>query len=184
MKKEKKKDKSDEEVKFPFEFKSGGLFGGLFQGLGNLIELADKIKEEGGVIQKEGEFTVPGQKDMKGVFGFTVRTMAGAGGTTKPVVEAFGNIKKTPKGPVVEEAREPIVDVFEDGDTVQIVSELPGVSENEIHYEVHGDVVSLSTTGKRKYSKEILLKTSVESEGAQMSYKNGMLELKLKKKVK
>lgn len=176
MKKEKKEEAA-------FEFGAKGLLGGLFKGLGNLIDLADKVTKEGGVVEKSGEFNVPGEKEMKGVYGFTIRTMTGPGGTRRPVVQPFGNIKKTPKGPVVEETREPIIDLFEEGDTIQIVAELPGISEQEIKYEVHGDVVSLSTTGKRKYSKEILLKTPVEEGNAQASYKNGMFELKLKKKI-
>lgn len=159
-----------------------GLLGGLFKGLGSLIDLADKVTKEGGVLEKSGEFNVPGEKEMKGVYGFTIRTMTGPGGTSRPVIQPFGNIKKTPKGPVVEETREPIVDLFEEGDTIQIVAELPGVTEQEIHYEVHGDVVALSTTGKRKYNKEILLKNPVEENGASLNYRNGMMELKLRKK--
>lgn len=160
-----------------------GLLGGLFKGLENLIDLADKVTKEGGIIEKQGEFKIPGEKEMKGVYGFTVRTMAGPGGTSRPVIQPFGNIKKTPKGPVVEETREPIIDLFEEGESIQIVAELPGVTESEIHYEVHGDVVSLSTTGKRKYNKEILLKCPVEANSACLSYRNGMMELKLKKKT-
>ncbi|MBI5300070.1 MAG: Hsp20/alpha crystallin family protein [Deltaproteobacteria bacterium] len=160
-----------------------GLLGGLFKGLGSLIDLADKVSKEGGVLEKSGEFNVPGEKEAKGVYGFTIRTMAGPGGTRRPIIQPFGNIKKTPKGPVVEETREPIIDIFEEGNTIQIVAELPGVTEQEIHYEVHGDVVALSTTGKRKYNKEILLKSPVEENNAQFSYRNGMMELKLKKKI-
>jgi len=119
---------------------------------------------------------------MKGVYGFTIRTMVGPSGERRPIVQPFGNIKRTPKGPVVEETREPIIDIFEEGDIVQIVAELPGVTEQEIHYEIHGDVITLSTSGKRKYYKEILLKSPVEEGSAQASYKNGMFELKLKRK--
>lgn len=184
MKEEKKKGK-DKQAKeeAPFEFGAGGFLGGLFKGLGQLIDLADKVSQEGGVIQRQGEFGVPGQKEMKGVYGFTIRTMVGPGGERRPVVQPFGNIKKTPKGPVVEETREPIIDVFEEGDIVQIVAELPGVTEQEIHYEVHEDVVTMYTSGKRKYNKEILLKHPVVGGSGQASYKNGMFELKLKKKL-
>ncbi|MDI6807473.1 MAG: gas vesicle protein GvpH [Candidatus Eisenbacteria bacterium] len=161
---------------------AGGFLGGLFKGLGDLIDLADKVSQEGGTIQKQGEFRIPGQKDAKGVFGFTVRSMAGPGGERRPIVEPFGNIKRTQEGPVVEETREPIVDVFEEKDAVQIVAELPGVTEQEIHCEVHGDVVALSTSGKRKYNKEILLKDPVEEKPTKVSYRNGMFELKLKKR--
>lgn len=160
-----------------------GFLGGLFKGLGDLIDLADKVTKEGGTMERSGEFRVPGEKEVKGVYGFTVRTMVGPQGERKPVVEPFGNIKKTPKGPVVEEVREPIIDVFEEKEAVQIVAELPGVAQDDIQCEIHGDVVTLSTTGKRKYQKEILLKSPVDENSAQKNYRNGMFELKLKRKV-
>ena len=62
-------------------------FGGLFKGLGNLIDLAAKLREEG--VEKSGEVRgLP--KDAKGVYGFSIRTLA-----AKPVIESFGNIRKT-----------------------------------------------------------------------------------------
>lgn len=155
------------------EKKQENFLGGLFKGLGQLIELADKVS-------KQGEFSIPGQKDLKGVYGFTIRTLVGANGESQPVIQPFGNIKKTPQGPIVEEEREPIIDVFDAKKTIQVVAELPGVTEQDIHYEIHGDVLLLSTTGTRKYYKEILLKHPV-AEKAEVKYKNGMLELKLKK---
>lgn len=176
------KRKSEEKPEVGIDIGSKGLLGGFFKGLSTLIDLADKVSKEGGQIEKTGEFAVKGQKDMTGVYGFSIRTMMGPGGTRRPVVQPFGNIKKTPQGPVVEETREPIIDVFEAGDTVEIVAELPGVSESEIHYEVHGDVVTLSTTGKRRYNKEILLKAAVDDGSGQVGYRNGMFELKLRKK--
>lgn len=167
-----------------FEFRGGGFLGGLFKGLEKLIDLADKVSEEGGAIRREGEFHLPGQKDVKGVYGFTIRTMVGPSGQRRPVIQPFGNVKKTPKGPVVEETREPIVDLFEENDFIRIVAELPGVTEKEIDYEVHGDVVVLQATGERKYNKEILLPQPVEEKTAQGVYRNGMFELLLRKKQK
>ncbi|MEK7219618.1 MAG: hypothetical protein AAB253_00365, partial [candidate division NC10 bacterium] len=41
-------------------------------------------------------------------------------------------------GPIVEEAREPLVDVFDEGEFVRLVAELPGVPDAEIIAEVQG----------------------------------------------
>jgi len=69
-------------------------FGGLLKGLGDLVDLASKLKAEE-EIKKTGEIKgLP--KNMRGVYGFNIRTLAG-----KPVIETFGNIKETEKGPVV-----------------------------------------------------------------------------------
>ena len=89
--------------------------GGLLKGIENLVDLAAKLKEAGGEIKKEGEIDLSRLKEgMKGVYGFSIKTAVGG----KPVVETFGNIKKTPEGPVVEEEREPLIDVFDEGDEI------------------------------------------------------------------
>jgi HSP20 family protein len=122
-------------------------FGGLFKGLGNLIDLTSKLSEEG--YRRRGEIRgLP--RGAKGVYGFSIRTLAG-----KPVIESFGNIRETAKGPVVEEVREPMVDVFDEKDRILVIAELPGVSENEIKIEVAGDILNLAASDRdRKYAKE------------------------------
>lgn len=186
-----KKEEAAEEDATP-EIDLGGIFkglglGGLINGLSGLVEKASELAEKGEALSKSGEFRVGGippgvrgGKDVKGVYGFTVRTMAGG----KPKVQTFGNIKKTPKGPVVEEIREPIVDVFEEGDTIRAIAELPGIQEADVHIEVKGDMLTLSAEGKRKYHKEVLLSAVVDEENITSSYENGILEIVLQKKGK
>ena len=149
-------------------------FGGLFKGLGNLIDLASKLSEEG--VERSGEIRgLP--KGAKGVYGFSIRTLAG-----KPVIESFGNIRETAKGPVVEEVREPMVDVFDEKDHILVIAELPGVSESEIKVEVAGDILNLTASDRdRKYAKEILLPSKVKPDSMKTSYKNGILEITLEK---
>lgn len=171
---EKKKDDKEKGTDF------GLGLGGIFEGLGNLIDSVSKIAREGkGTISKSGEIKGLGDK-VKGVYGFTVKTLAD--GESK--VESFGNIKKTPRGPTVEEEREPIIDVFDEKDHILVIAELPGVSEKDIKTELKGDILNISTQKKeRKYKKEILLPSRVEAEPTSSIYKNGILELKLKKQA-
>ena len=151
--------------------------GGLLRGLGDLITLAERLAEQGEqTTTGEREFTSPG--GARGVYGFSVRT--GIGGT--PTVERFGNVRDTTEGPVVSDTREPLVDVFDEGEEIVVVAEVPGVQEKDIHLEVNGDVLALSATGpKRKYEKEILLPAAVDPEGYRRSYQNGYLELRFTK---
>jgi len=115
---------------------------------------------------------------MKGVFGFSVKTAVGG----KPIVEPFGNIKKTPKGPTVEEEREPITDVFDEKEEIKVYAEMPGVNEGDIKLDLKGDILNISAqTSDRKYRKEILLPAKAKAETLTSSYKNGMLEIKIKK---
>lgn len=167
-----KKDKS--------EIKIDLGFGNLFKGIGNFIDLVSELAEKGeGVIEKTKEFTGEGAlKDLKGVYGFSVRT--GVGGS--PKVEPFGNIKKTKQGPVVEEVREPMIDVFDEKDSVRIIAELPGVEDKDIKVSLNEDILTIYAENKnRKYNKEILLSSKVKPDSLSHSYKNGILEINVSK---
>jgi HSP20 family protein len=115
---------------------------------------------------------------MKGVFGVSIKTAVGG----KPIVESFGNVKKTPKGPTVEEEREPLTDVFDEEKEIRIYAEMPGVRQQDIKLEIKEDILDISAqTGDRKYHKEILLPAKVKAETMTSSYNNGILEIKVKK---
>lgn len=173
---EEKKKREEEEAEVDFGIGKLG-FGGLLKGIGNFIDLVSKMAEEGKEeVSRTGEFKIKGMpgKEAKGVYGFTVKM--GIGGA--PTVEQFGNIRETAKGPVVEEVREPIVDVFDEEDKVLVIAELPGVEETNINLEVKGDVLTISAEDKdRKYSKEVLLPSAVDVDTMKTSYKSGILEI-------
>ena len=154
--------------------------GGIVDGIQKLLDVAAKLKDSGQLSQT-GEFSVPGLGDKgKGIFGFSIRTLAGGEGHGVKV-QPFGNMHKTKDGMTVEEDREPVVDVLEEGNQIRVIAELPGVSEGDVTYEVAGDVLTISTKGERRYHAEVLLPGPVETEGIESSHNNGVLELKLKK---
>jgi HSP20 family protein len=154
-------------------------FSDLFQGIGNLVDLVSKMEEEGtGQVQREGEVTSPGGR-VKAVYGLSVKTSLGG----KPIVESFGNVRKTPQGPIVEEERQPLVDIFDEKDHILVIAELPGVEEEQINTTVKGDVLTLSAaSGNRKYSKEVTLPQNVDTGTLKSKYKNGVLEIRMSKK--
>ena len=119
----------------------------------------------------------------KGVFGFSIRTMAdGPDGQPGGVrIRPFGNVRKSAEGLAVEEAREPVVDVFEEPDSIRVIAELPGVSAESIRHEVRGDILTIRTEGERCYSAEVLLPAAVKADKAVASYNNGIFELRLPK---
>jgi len=151
--------------------------GGLLNSLGGFLDLVSKLSEEGG-IQREGEISND-EKGVKAVYGFTVR----AGGGGKPRIEPFGNvIKKGGKGPVPSEDREPMVDVFDEEGHLLVVAEMPGVEESDIEFEVEDGTLRISARrADRKYSKQVKLPAPVTMEGAKSAYRNGVLEIELKK---
>jgi HSP20 family protein len=174
--------KKRKEKEWEIDFGIGKLsLGGLFEGIERLVDLATKLKEKGGEIRKEGEMDLSHLKEgMKGVFGFSIKTAVGG----KPIIEPFGNIKKTPRGPTVDEIREPITDVFDEGEEILILAEMPGVNQEDIKVDLKGDILGITAqTGDRKYHKEILLPAKIKSETLTFSYKNGILEIRIKKVI-
>ena len=172
MENDKNKEKKDEAA-----FEIFGL-GGLFKGIEKLVDLAGKLEEKGG-ISKEGEINFDHlKKGMKGVYGFTINTATGG----SPKVETFGNIKKTPEGPKVDEEREPITDVFDEKDEVVIIAEMPGIEESDIKTDLKEDILEISAKGKnRTYHKELLLPVKVVSQNMSHKFTNGILEIRIKK---
>jgi len=152
--------------------------GSIFRSVGGFLDLVSKLAEhEGGEFTRSGEVG-DDKKGVKAVYGFSVRV----GGSGQPLVEPFGNVKDDGRGAVVEEAREPMVDVFDEGDHLLLLAELPGVDVSDIQFEIKDDILNLTAArGERKYSKELLLPTPVLAQGAMSSYRNGVFELKLPK---
>lgn len=152
--------------------------GGLFKGISGLFDLVSEMVEEG-----KDEVTRSGEKDIlggkgKALYGFSVRM----GGGGRPIIESFGNVRPTPSGPVVAEVREPLADIFDEGDEVRVIAEIPGVDEKDIHVEIKDDILTLTAQGRdRKYEKEVLLPSPVKPQFKQ-SCRNGILELKLGKR--
>ena len=154
--------------------------GGIFKGLGEFVEKLGDLAEKGKELQKSGEIEELGKK-LSGVYGFSVK-FGGLGGDNVKV-EPFGNIHKDKKGEaVVDEVREPMVDIFEESDHTMIVAEMPGVEEKDIRIDLKDDILQISAeTREKKYHKEILLKESFTKDKMARTYKNGVLEIKLMK---
>lgn len=172
MEDDKKKDKKDEAA-----FELFGL-GGLFKGIEKLVELAGTLEEKGG-ISKEGEINLDQlKKGMKGVYGFTINTAVGG----SPHVETFGNIKKTPEGPKVDEEREPLTDIFDEKDEIVVIVEMPGIDEKDIKIDLKEDILEISAAStSRTYRKEILLPVKVLKSNLNQKFTNGILEIRIKK---
>ncbi len=166
---------------------SGGIeggveldFGGLFRGLGDVVDLVGKLAEAGEQqVERHGEFRVKGLGDQaRGVYGFSIRSGIG---DAEPRVEPFGNVHADQEGLVVDDVREPLVDLFDEGKKIVVTAELPGVQEKEIALRFEGDVVTIETLGERRYAKEVLLPAPVAPETQRLSYNNGVLEIRIDK---
>lgn len=153
--------------------------GGLFKGIEKIIDLAAELKEAGGEVKREGEVDLGHlKKGMKGIFGVSIKTAAGG----EPLVEPFGNIKRTSEGPAVEEEREPITDLFDEREEIIVMAEMPGINEKDIRLDLKDDILDIAAqSGDRKYRKEVLLPAKVKPETLTSSYKNGIMEVRIRK---
>jgi HSP20 family protein len=155
----------------------GAGLGGMLKGLGDLVEKLQELGETGKEWSKTGEIQ---GKDLKGIYGFTVKVGLGDD-KDKLKVEPFGNIRTDTKSgrTTVQEVREPVVDVFEEKDHVLVVAEMPGVGKDDVEISVEDDVLTLAAKrGDKKYRKEVLLPASFKREKMQVKCNNGVVEIK------
>ena len=132
----------------------------------------DYVKErklpDGSVVREWGPF----------VYGYSIKI----GPDGKPEIREFGNVKPSKFGPRVKEEREPLVDIVETDNEVQVVAELPGVEKEDIKLHGTEDSLVISVDNpQRKYYKEISLPAKVNVKEAKTQYKNGVLEIRLPK---
>lgn len=149
--------------------------GGIVRGLGDLIEKLNELSETGQELSQTGEL---GQgENVKGIYGFSVKV--GLGG--KPSIEPFGNLHRDTRSgrTVVQEVREPMVDVIEEEDHVLVLAEMPGISAEDVQVEVNDDLLTVVAEKKgKRYRKEILLPGNFQREKMLITCHNGVLEIK------
>jgi HSP20 family protein len=145
-------------------------------------QIQDIMDREFRELEREfEELAKSGKAKTYGPYVYGFRVTIGPDG--KPIVEEFGNVRTVKGRPTISEEREPLVDVIERNDEVKVIAEVPGVSKENIKVKVlNGEKLVIQATGEdRKYYKEIELPTKVDEKSAKASYKNGVLEVTLKK---
>jgi len=154
----------------------------IFKDMEKMME--EEWKEFASNVPKEyvRERKLPGGKKVREwgpfVYGYSVTV----GPDGKPVVREFGNVQPGRFGPQVKEEREPLIDVISTDGEVKVVAELPGVEKKDI--KLHGTEDSLTITvdtAEHKYFKEVKLPAKVKPKEAISNYKNGVLEVTLRK---
>lgn len=84
-----------------------------------------------------------------------------------------------------DERGDSLVDLFDEGDYLRIVIELSGVDEESIQLKVHHRELILSAQSpEKRYMERVSLPASVIPDITHQRYKNGILEVRLKKSMK
>ena len=118
------------------------------------------------------------------VYGYSVKI----GPNGKPIIREFGNMKPTQggkEGPALslQDQREPLVDIIDEGDQVRVLAELPGVDKDAIHLYVEEHTLTIKVESlERRYYKELSLPSEVVGSSSKSTYRNGVLETILKKR--
>jgi len=111
------------------------------------------------------------------VYGVNVRI----GPEGKPHIEQFGNVNVQERK--ISDEREPLVDVIEEKDVVRAIVELPGVPKEAIDLKTEDAKLTVHAHAPgQKFKKTIDLPAEVLSESSKATFKNGILEVVLKKK--
>jgi HSP20 family protein len=69
------------------------------------------------------------------------------------------------------------VDVYEEGDRVRLVADLPGVEKGDVSLQCDGATLTIEASGARQYSERVALPTRVDPHSAEASFHNGVLEV-------
>ena len=156
--------------------------GGVFRGLSDLLQIAVEIAESSDAVsaaaRREGAIGSP--KGLHAVYGVSVRV--GVHGA--PVVAPFGNVRQNErKEPVIDDEREPLVDVLDEGEYFLVVAELPGVGADRVSWDLRDRTLTLGASAdERRYFKKIQLLEPVEQQTAVSCYDNGVLQVKVWKR--
>ena len=111
------------------------------------------------------------------IYGFSLTQRPGE----EPDIQEFGNIHPSSHGFEIGE-RKPIIDVFESEDEVHVVAEMPGVDKEDIKLDATETSLEISAkTENTEYSEHVELPVSVHTDSAKASYKNGVLDVTLKR---
>ncbi len=125
---------------------------------------------ESGRIQEEGPF----------FYGFSMNQRPGE----EPEIREFGNIHPGRESIEIGE-RKPLVDVFDTDDTIHVVAEMPGIEKSDVELSVDGRNLEVyAARGDRRYNETVELPADVNENSAKATYKNGVLEVTLKKTPK
>lgn len=75
------------------------------------------------------------------------------------------------------ETKEPLIDIFENGELVHILAEFPEVGKEDLVLRATVHSLEIKVIGPSEYSEDIELPFRVDPKSATASYKNGVLEV-------
>jgi len=149
----------------------GDMFESFDEEIGEMRGRMDRILER----MLSGELT-EAQDPM--IYGVSMRVSSD--GT--PLIQEFGNARPAELADAEPPAREPLTDIREDVDKVTVIMELPGVEKKDIKVTAEDRYLDLEVdSSDKRYSKHLGLPCNVLPGSAKANYKNGVLEVVMRR---
>ena len=149
------------------------VFGGLDMEIDGLRERMDRLLER----MLSGELAEA--KDPL-IYGFSMRV--GPDGT--PLIQQFGSASPSEESFAEAPAREPLTDIREEAEKVTVIMELPGVDKKDIKVTAEDRSLELEVLSpERRFSKHLDLPCSVLPDSAKANYKNGVMEVVMRRRA-
>ena len=87
-----------------------------------------------------------------------------------------------PHMPSLIKEKPPLVDIFEEGDYLIVLAELPGIDEKDINIETDESTITITAENEtKKYLKIVRLPTHIKKGPIEFTHKNNILQVRLKK---
>jgi HSP20 family protein len=151
--------------------KSPADIGGIVGAVQGLVDRLTAVARAGAAV-KERTFSVGGDQ-ARMVFGYTLR-MGSDGVSAEPFGDVLPqNAKSAPAAP------QPIVDIYQDGDWVIVIAELPGADPGDVVCHAETTTLLIEAEGGRRYRKDLVLPVPVRPDSLTRSLRNGILEVRL-----
>ncbi len=149
----------------------GDMFESFDEEIAEMRDRMDRILER----MLSGELT-EAQDPM--IYGVSMRVSSDGA----PLIQEFGNARPAELADAEPPAREPLTDVREDVDKVTVIMELPGVEKKGIKVTAEDRYLDLEVdSSERRYSKHLDLPCNVLPGSAKANYKNGVLEVVMRR---
>jgi len=172
---------------------------GIIGGLEMLIDQLGSWAEDDHEMHRTVEF---GEGDSRAVFSFRMRTGIGGDPRSAPpsrsaassrTEHASGRSRAPDSSHAPDSSRAatqvdvrrsytPVAEVFDEGDRLRVVAEMPGVGSEDIRVAVKGDILSLQAKSpSHRYDTEVLLPVEAHPDPASIGVRNGVVEIVLEK---
>ncbi|MEW6623877.1 MAG: Hsp20/alpha crystallin family protein [Bacillota bacterium] len=147
-------------------------FSKIFRGIGSFLDLITEMAENNRQeYRHKGNFSLNNDKDLKGMYNFSVKL-----GAIKDIesnrVDSI-NLNKKP---------EQIIDIFDEGDYFFVLLQVPQVKPEELTVTLKNcHTLVVKTHGQILYTREYSIPAAVTAEELRWNLNNGILEVYLYK---